>query len=107
MKAALLAAGLLALTACDAGRSPGERLYRAHCSECHGIDGAGNTPAYMGQQYADLTDSYWRDGGSDYALRKAIRDGVFGKMPGFRQLSSQEVDLLVEYVRSLRSGTAR
>ena len=105
----LLAAGLLAMTACETGRTPEERLYRKHCSQCHGIDGSGNTPAYMGDPYADLTDEFWRSGsGGDDSVRRVIREGVFGKMPGFtQQLTGPEVEGLVKHMRSLRSGTAR
>ncbi len=96
------------LTGCEQGRTPEERLYREHCAKCHGIDGSGNTPAYMGDQYADLTDEFWRTGGSETAIRGAIRGGVFGKMPGYPQLTDQEVNSLVKYVRTLRPpGTSR
>lgn len=97
------------LAACDplaSRRSPGERLFREHCAKCHGVDGSGNTPAYMGNAYADLTDSTWKYGGNQGAVAGVIRKGVFGQMPPFRQLSDQEVDDLALYVLGLR-GTAR
>src|SRR5690606_2523082 len=52
-------------TACNEmfASSPGERLWRRHCAECHGVDGSGNTPRYMGQPYADLRDGTWSYGG--------------------------------------------
>ena len=104
----VLAAVLLAMTACETGRTPEERLYRKQCSKCHGIDGSGNTPAYMGDAYADLTDNIWHAGGSDYDVRRVIREGVFGKMPGYKsQLTDAEIDLLVKYMRTLRGGSAR
>lgn len=97
------------LAACDplaSRRSPGERLYREHCAKCHGIDGSGNTPAYMGNAYADLTDSNWKYGGNQGAIASTVRKGVFGQMPPFPQLSDQEIDDLARYVLGLR-GTAR
>jgi cytochrome c oxidase cbb3-type subunit 3 len=97
------------LAACDplaSRRSPGERLFREHCAKCHGIDGAGNTPAYMGNAYADLTDSIWKYGGNQGAIASTVRKGVFGEMPPFRQLSDEEVNELALYVLGLR-GTAR
>jgi mono/diheme cytochrome c family protein len=86
-------------------RPPDEKLWRKHCAKCHGVDGSGNTPAYMGNSYADLTDNVWKEGGSEYAIRRVVREGVFGEMPGFKQqLTDKELDQLVGYVRKLRSG---
>jgi cytochrome c oxidase cbb3-type subunit 3 len=83
-------------------RSAGEVLYRKHCAECHGLDGAGNTPRYMSEAYADLKDDLWRAGGDPDSLAYVVRQGVFGKMPGFDQLSAEEVRKVVDYVRELR-----
>lgn len=105
--AVVLAAAVLA--ACDplaARRSPGERLFREHCATCHGVDGSGNTPAYMGNAYADLTDGNWRYGGNQGAIAGTIRKGVFGQMPPFRHLGDEEIEDLARYVLGLR-GTAR
>jgi len=102
------------LTGCEdlvnrfSNRPPDEKLWRQHCAKCHGIDGSGNTPAYMGNSYADLTDNVWRSGGSEISIGRAIREGIFGEMPGFRQqLTEKEMDLLVGYVRRLRAGSSR
>lgn len=109
---ALVAAALAAISLATAGcglmpeRSPGEKLWRKHCAECHGIGGAGNTPRYMGKLYADLLDDAWRAGGDSIAMADVIRNGVFGEMPAYDHLSEQEIRLLVTYIRELRGEAA-
>lgn len=105
--------GAFLLTGCEhldflSNRPPEEKLWRKHCAKCHGVQGSGDTPAYMGNAYADLTDDVWHSGGGDSSIRRAIREGVFGQMPGFQtQLTDKEVELLVGYVRGLRPGSHR
>jgi cytochrome c oxidase cbb3-type subunit 3 len=100
---------LVILAACDQvfpHRSEGEKLYRDNCAECHGLDAAGNTPGYMGNAYADLRDNLWRNGGDPDSMQAVVRDGVFGQMPKFDQLSQKEVREVVDYVRVLRGEKA-
>lgn len=103
--AAALAAAILSLAACDVlfpHRTPGEKLYRKHCADCHGLDGAGNTPRYMGNPYADLTDNNWKFGGDPTSLANSTRNGVFGQMPSFKQLSDPEIRQIIDHLRVLR-----
>ncbi len=95
--------GAVVLGGCDIllRRSPGEKVWRKHCAECHGLDGAGNTPRYMGETYADLTDDLWKAGGSDGAMEQVIVQGVFGKMPA-TQLNKDEMRAVISYVHELR-----
>ena len=84
-------------------RSKGEKLYREHCAECHGIDAAGNTPNYLGNAWADLRDSDWKTGGDPDSLSATVSSGVFGGMPGFSdRLTPEEIRLIVDHVRVLR-----
>jgi mono/diheme cytochrome c family protein len=87
-------------------RSPGEKVWRKHCAECHGVDGAGNTPGYMGETYADLRDDLWRAGGNDGAFESVITSGVFGKMPP-TQLTPGELRAVVAYIHELRGERTR
>lgn len=106
--ASVLFAGCEDLVDRFSNRPEDEKLWRKHCAKCHGINGSGNTPGYMGNSYADLTDAVWKAGGSEYAIRRVTEEGVFGEMPGFRQqLTAKELDLLTGYVRKLRSGSSR
>jgi mono/diheme cytochrome c family protein len=100
----LLLAALTATAACDmfAARSPGEKLWRARCADCHGLDGRGNTPRYMGESYADLTDDSWRTSGDENTIGDVIRQGVFGKMPANADLSDEQVAELISWLRYLR-----
>lgn len=108
--AALLLASLT-LGACSdlfPHRSAGEKLYRKHCAECHGVDGSGNTPRFMGNGWADLRDSNWKLGGDPSSVANTIRTGVFGQMPGYaQQLSDAEIRQIVDHVRVLRGEKAR
>ena len=105
---------VVVLAGCDAlpfpRRSQGEKVWRKHCAQCHGINASGDTPGFMGEQYADLRDDVWRSGSSDVAMESAIKDGVFGKMPGFPQLTREEVRAVIDHIHVLRgertSGTS-
>ena len=105
------ALALLATAGCERllHRSPGETLWRQNCAQCHGLDGRGNTVGYMGDAFADLRDELWRTDGNDGAMEGVIRSGVFGKMPGFPQLTPEEVRAILDYIHGLRgertSGT--
>jgi len=103
-----LAAAILLAAGCGdlAARSPGEKLWRARCAGCHGIDGAGNTPRFMSDPYADLTDDSWKSYGGDRAgLEAAIREGSFPDMPDFAELTSAEMRDLLDHIARLRGET--
>jgi cytochrome c oxidase cbb3-type subunit 3 len=100
-----LVAGSLLLASCDAlfpKRSAGESLWRSRCASCHGYDGRGNTPQYMGNYKADLIDDTWYHGGDPGSWAVVIREGVFGSMPANPDLDDEQVKALVHYLRQLR-----
>jgi mono/diheme cytochrome c family protein len=102
----LACVALLPLAAGCVERSVGETLYRKHCADCHGVDGSGNTPRYMGNQWANLIDDSWQNtGGDEYSLARVVRDGVFAKMPANAELSDDEVREIVGWVFELRGET--
>lgn len=96
--AAALALGTLACDQFFTHASQGERLYRQRCARCHGIDGRGNTPQWMGDPYADLTDDAWRYGGDPPSIEDTIRDGIFSKMPPNKDLTPKQLKELTNYV---------
>ena len=84
------------------GASPGERLWRKHCADCHGLDGAGNTPRYMGNPYADLVDDTWKEGGDRGSIEQVVREGIFGQMPANDKLTAAELRAVIDYLFELR-----
>ncbi len=103
---ALAGAGLaLVFVGCGAleRRTPGERIWRAECAHCHGLDAAGNTPRFMGNPWADLTDDRWKSYGGDRSgLDMSIRQGSFPDMPAFDQLTAEEMRSLLDHLAELR-----
>ena len=71
----------------------GERIYKAQCALCHGIDGAGGTGPSLQRPVLTLA----RD---DASLYSVIRRGVPGRMPG-SWLSENETWQVAGYVRGL------
>lgn len=103
----LLVAMALTTLGCDAfggGRSPEETLFRRHCAECHGLDGAGNNPVYGRYRGIDLVDGTWFEAGDEAGIESVILEGVFPAMPAFDHLSDSEVRAIADYVRTLASG---
>ncbi len=104
---AMLAALLLALPA--AASDTGADLYRAYCSQCHGVDGTGNgiNASHMAVQPRNHTDRGEMSARTDEELVKVIRLG--GKsinksvlMPAWgHNLSDAQINLLVDHLRTL------
>ena len=94
----------------------GEALFGNYCQSCHGPNGDGNGPAAesfvlkprdfaLGAFKFD-TDADWLRG-TDTDLAEVIRQGpaAFGgsaAMPGWSQLSVDEIQQLIAYIRSLQ-----
>ena len=86
---------LVFLSGCAAAEDDlfGKDLYDRSCAACHGIDGSGG----IGNEI---------DGGSNTDLNLTDEQiaGVItvgpGNMPGFPRLSPEQIDSLVQYVRS-------
>ena len=65
----LLVCGLAGCDTILPKRTPGQKLYSKHCSECHGVDGGGQTIRSMGETYSDLLDDAWRYAGDAPGMR--------------------------------------
>ena len=86
----------------------GKQLYQQRCSPCHGPDGKGNTPTAQAltPRPRDHTDGAYMNKLLDTDLHKVIKQGgaAVGKsplMPPQSDLSDQQVQSLIVYLRSL------
>ena len=75
-------------------------LYKSRCQGCHGADGQGSA---IGQK---LGAKAFHDPGvekmSRSALKKTISDGK-NKMPAYKgELTEQQIDALVKYIREIK-----
>ena len=96
----LFAAGA-SLIAQESGKaSSGQATFKSKCVLCHGVDGRGNTPLGKQLQAADLGSKQVQKL-SDEKLRQIIHDGQ-ANMPAFAdQLSTEEINHVVKFVRML------
>src|SRR5689334_24003848 len=53
-----------------------ERLWKAKCASCHGVDGKAQTPQGQQMGVADYTTAEWQKAKDDAQLKKAILDGA-------------------------------
>jgi len=77
-------------------------LYARHCVKCHGKDGRAKGIKRKFSGARNLADPEWQDRVSDERIFNVISNGK-GRMPAFgKRLSDEEIDSLVQYVRSLK-----
>jgi mono/diheme cytochrome c family protein len=100
----------LAAAACSrpspaADRAPVDAagLFAQACAKCHGADGAGGLATVVnGPRPSDLTAGEWQNSRSDQEVAAAIRDGR-GAMPPFADvLTSEQIEALGSYIRTLK-----
>ncbi len=106
-----LLSGLLFISLSFASTEDGARVYRENCATCHGNQGQGDGPTahYVWPPPADLSRSaykyrstLWNQPPLDDDLKRTIRRGIPGtSMPGFTWLSDEQVNAVVEHVKSL------
>ena len=78
--------------------SPGEAVFKQKCALCHGADGSGNTPLGKQLQAANLGSKEVQKR-TVAEMRKQVHDGR-ANMPAFGdQLSDQEINQVVQFVR--------
>ena len=80
-----------------------EALYGAQCAMCHGAAGGGDgqMAAAMNPKPTAIADPEFLKARTDEQLTTAITDGK-GLMPGYKaQLSADQIQALVAYIRKL------
>lgn len=89
-----------------AQESGGAATFKTKCTLCHGADGTGNTTLGKQLQAANLHSKDVQKR-SDAELHKIIHDGN-GNMPPFGdQLSDEQIDGVIKYVRALGKTPAK
>ncbi len=83
-------------------RSAGEKLYRKHCIDCHGIDGGGQTIRSMGEPFANLLDDSWRHAGDAAGIENVINQGMVFDHPTFDKLEPSQTKQIATYILQLR-----
>ncbi len=93
----VLAAAALLLAACGGSTEGlfGQELYERSCAACHARDGSGGAGPPLGPGSNGVVLS-------DDQLAGAIVVGP-GTMPSFDRLSDEQVESLVEYLRTLQA----
>ncbi len=101
--AGLLLMPLFASPANAADAEGGKKVFADNCVRCHGDGGKGDgaMAEFLARKPGDFTDKARMGQFTDEDLKKAIVEGK-APMPGYKgQLSDQEIDDVVAYIRSL------
>ena len=88
--------------------SDGKKLFETRCFVCHGRDGKGDGPSATGlaEKPQDLTDTNWQKSNTDDLIGTVIKEGgaaigKTGAMPPNPDLTKEQIQSLVAFVRSL------
>jgi mono/diheme cytochrome c family protein len=93
----------------EADQPDGQRLFQTRCFVCHGRGGKGDGPSATGlaEKPQDLTDANWQRTTPDDRIRTVIQGGgpaigKSGAMPPNPDLTQEQIQGLVTFVRSLK-----
>jgi cytochrome c oxidase cbb3-type subunit 3 len=83
-----------------AALAAGQGIYSANCVACHAADGGGGVGS-------NLTDEYWKHGGSINDIFKVIKYGVVekGMIPWQDQLSPEQMQQVASFIKTLQGTT--
>jgi mono/diheme cytochrome c family protein len=80
--------------------SPGETIFKSKCVLCHGASGTGDTPLGKQLQAANLRSKDVQKK-TNAELHKVIHDGQTNMPPFGDQLTDEQINQVIKYVRSL------
>ena len=87
-----------------------ERLWKSKCGSCHGKDGKAATDKGKKMKMYDMTSADWQKKISDDDMKKAIKegvkeekDGVKKEMDAYDDLTPEQIDGLVAFMRELKA----
>jgi cytochrome c6 len=82
-----------------------KQLFKERCTRCHGSDGRGQTVVGGMLDIPDFTEKSWWNDVEDDRLIDSVRNGK-GGMPRFgKKLTSDQIALLVSYVRQFEKSS--
>lgn len=88
----------------SAEEGPGAATFKSKCVLCHGADGSGKTPLGKQLQAANLHSKDVQKK-TNAELHKIVHDGQTNMPPFGDQLSDQQIDQVIKYVRSFKPTT--
>jgi len=84
-----------------------EKLWKAKCSSCHGVDGKAQTTQGKKEGVRDMTAAAYQSEVTDDRIKDSLKNGVKkeegGKkveMPAFADLKDDQVEALIKHIRS-------
>lgn len=92
----------------------GEKLWKAKCAQCHGIDGKGQTKKGKEMGISDASTAEWQKEFTDQKIKDTLSTGVKRERNGKKQvmdplgkeLEPAQFDALIAHIRSLRAPLA-
>lgn len=99
--AALLLSPLALRAQSEMDVAEGKAVFRSNCAFCHGLTGGGG-------RGPTLITGRFLHGSTDDDIKNIIRNGVPGTtMPSFENMPKDEIDKLVQYIRSLTGANVK
>ena len=97
---------LLVISTVASAQDEGATIFKSKCVLCHGADGTGNTPLGKQLQAANLRSKDVQKK-TNAELHKVVHDGQTN-MPAFAdQLSDEQIDQVIKYIRTLAKASAK
>lgn len=92
-------------TGLNASAADGGAIYTKHCANCHGADGKGDTKMGKKLKIKDLAAEQSKI--SDANIVKSIKDGIMDgdkvRMKPIKDLTDDEIQAVVKFVRTLKN----